>query len=298
MSKKKIIVFGGSGFLGSHVADELSNQGHKVTIIDNKSSKWTNSSQSFFKADITKPKTYESILKKNDIVFNFAAISDIETANEMPIKTVETNVLSLVKLLDLCKKYKIQKFVQASTIYVSGDHGGFYKSSKLSAETYLKEYNRILGLRYCILRYGTLYGPRSDLTNGLHSIIKKSLEKKKIIYSGSPDSMRDYIHVLDAARISVKAIEKEFENKTIIISGPESYKITDILKIISEITGIKKISFIKKDKTKLFSHYLRSPYSMEKTTDFSLKYSDNFNLDIGQGLSNLIQEIKTQYRIK
>ena len=298
MKKKNILIFGGSGFLGSHVADQLTEAGHKVTIIDQKSSPWINVKQKFFKADITKSISYETILKKNEIVFNFAAISDIETANYLPVKTVETNVLSFVKLLELCKKHKIKKFIQASTIYVSGDHGGFYKASKLSAETYLREFNRILGVKYCILRYGTLYGPRSDLTNGLHAIIKKTLEKKKIIYSGSPESMRDYIHVLDAARISIKALENEFENKTIIISGPESYKINDILKIISEITGIKKITFVKKNKSKLHSHYLRTPYSIENTSNFSLKYSDNFNLDIGQGLSSLIQEIKKKYKIK
>ena len=137
-----------------------------------------------------------------------------------------------------------------STVSVSGNHGGVYKASKLASEAYLKECNKIHGLRYCILRYGTLYGPRSDISNGLHALIKESLKKKRIIYSGNPNSMRDYIHVKDAARISGRIIKKEYDNKTLIISGPQSYKITDILNIISEITGIKKIKFTKKIKTK------------------------------------------------
>ena len=104
--------------------------------------------------------------------------------------------------------------------------------------------------------------------------------------------MRDYIHVIDAARASLKALDKEFINKTIIISGPESHKITEILKIISEITGIKKISFVKKDKVKLHSHYLKTPYSSEENSYYAFKYSDNLNVDIGQGLSALIKNLK------
>ena len=231
-------------------------------------------------------------------VFNFAAIADIEDANKKPIETVETNVLSLVKLLKACVKFKVKKFILASTVYVSGNHGGFYKASKLASEAYLKEFNKIYGLRYCILRYGTLYGPRSDISNGLHALIKESLKKKRIIYSGNPNSMRDYIHVKDAARISGRIIKKEYDNKTLIISGPQSYKITDILNIISEITGIKKIKFTKKNQNKKYSHYLRTPYNIEETETFALKLSDNLNVDIGQGLTNLVNELKTKYKLK
>ncbi len=291
-SKKKIIVFGGSGFLGSHVSDALTKDGHKVIIIDYKKSKWINKDQSFHKGDINNPKTFEHLLKKVDAIFNFAAISDIGKSNEDPEETVKINILGVVNLLNLCVKRKIKKFIQASSIYVSGNHGGFYKSSKLAAESYISEFNKIKGLNYCILRYGTLYGPRSDKTNGLHSLIENALKKNKIEYSGSPESVRDYIHVIDAARASLKALDKEFINKTIIISGPESHKITEILKIISEITGIKKISFVKKDKVKLHSHYLKTPYSSEENSYYAFKYSDNLNVDIGQGLSALIKNLK------
>ena len=298
MINKKIVIFGGSGFLGSHVADHLSHIGNKVLIIDKNKPIKLRKNQTFLRADITKKINYQLILKNTYAVFNFAAIADIEKANEMPISTVETNILSLVKLLKKCVEYKIKKFILASTVYVSGDHGGFYKASKLSSEVYLKEFNRIKGLKYCILRYGTLYGPRSDITNGLHALILNALKKNKILYSGNAESMRDYIHVEDAARISARAINKEFDNKTLIISGPQSYKIIDILKIISEITNIKKISFIKKDKNKKHSHYLRTPYNIEKIDTFALKYNDSLNVDIGQGLTNLVQELKSKYKLK
>ena len=235
MNKKKIVIIGGSGFLGSHVADYLSDQKYQVIIADKKKPEELKKNQTFHKLDLNKKINFRSLLNNSLAVFNFAAIADIEDANKKPLETVETNVLSLVRLLKECVKFKVKKFILASTVYVSGNHGGFYKASKLASEVYLREFNKIHGLKYCILRYGTLYGPRSDISNGLHALIKESLKKKKIIYSGNPNSMRDYIHVKDAARISGRVIKKDFDNKTLIISGPQSYKITDILNIISEI---------------------------------------------------------------
>ena len=298
MNNKKIVIIGGSGFLGSHVADYFSNQNYKVLIADKKKPEELKKNQKFYKLDLNKKIDFKLLLNNSLAVFNFAAIADIEDANKKPIETVETNVLSLVKLLKACVKFKVKKFILASTVYVSGNHGGFYKASKLASEAYLKEFNKIHGLRYCILRYGTLYGPRSDISNGLHALIKESLKKKRIIYSGNPNSMRDYIHVKDAARISGRIIKKEYDNKTLIISGPQSYKITDILNIISEITGIKKIKFTKKNQNKKYSHYLRTPYNIEETETFALKLSDNLNVDIGQGPTNLVNELKTKYKLK
>ena len=98
-----------------------------------------------------------------------------------PIKTVEVNVLGVLKILETCRKYKVHQYIHASTIYVSGDYGGFYKSSKLAAESYIGEYYKKYGLNYSVLRYGTIYGPRSDKNNGLHQIVKSAIEKNKII---------------------------------------------------------------------------------------------------------------------
>lgn len=296
MVKTVISVLGGSGFLGSHVCDALSIKNFEVIIIDKNKSKWINKNQKYFKADINKPETYSHILKRSKYVFNFAAIADIEEANKSPIETAKTNILSLVKILNLCSKFKIKRFIQASSVYVSGNYGGFYKSSKVAAESFVREFYRMRGLKYSILRYGTLYGPRSNETNGLYNIIKNAIIKKKIIYSGDKESERSYIHVIDAARLSTKSINKEFENKTIVISGPENINIRNILRTISEISKIKKISFVKKDKKKAFSHYVNTPYNLDNADEFTFKYSDNFNIEIGQGLKNLIKELKTKYR--
>ncbi len=291
--KKNVLVLGGSGFIGSHVADALTDKGFKVTIVDRTKSKWIKKSQTFFKGDICNPQKFASIIKKSQYVFNFAAIADIAESNNNAEATVNINVLGLVKILKLCVKYKIKKYIHASTVYVSGEHGGFYKASKLSAESYVKEFYKLKKLKYCILRYGTLYGPRANSNNGMYALIEDALKKKKIIYSGNRESMRNYIHVIDAARVSVDSLNKKFECKTIIISGSENYKIDEVLKIISEITGIKKIIYVKKNQIKKFTHYLKTPYSSEDEDDYyAMKYSDNLNVDLGQGIQRLVKELK------
>jgi len=295
--KKKIIVFGGSGFLGSHVADELSSQGFNVTIFDKKNSQWIRKDQKFIKGNILDIKSLEKAIKGSSIIFNFASISDIGEALQNPTDTAKVNILALIQILKLCVKYKIKQYVHASTIYVGGEHGGFYKSSKLASESYVEEFYKIHGLKYTILRYGTLYGPRSDKNNGLHQIIKNAILKNRVEYSGNPEAARDYINVIDAAKASSKAISKVFQNKIIIISGSETKKVRDILKMISETMSFKNnIKYLKRDKTKLHTHYIRTPYTFKDP--LVMKFNENFHIDIGQGLVNLIKELKTIYNKK
>ncbi len=288
---KKILVLGGSGFLGSHVADALTDQGFKVTIADKKKSKWINRNQTFKICDIKNNNSLNKLTKGMHAVFNFAAIADLETSLDSPIETVETNILPVVNLLKICKKNNVKRFIQASTVYVGGAYGSFYKSSKLACESYIEEFNKRYNLDYSILRYGTIYGPRSEKTNSVYQIVKNALIKKSIEYGGNPEIVRDYIHVFDAAKASVKSLGNDFKNKKIIISGNQTIKVKDLLKIVTEILNInKKIKYVKKNKVRLFSHYTSTPYSMEQT--LVMKYNSKMNIDIGQGLMHLIKDLK------
>ena len=150
----KITVTGGSGFLGSHVADELSLRGHKVSIFDKKKSKWIKKNQKMYVGDILNFKHLENSIKGSDVVFHFAALADIDQALKEPIKTANINILGTINVLELCRKYGVKRFVHASTIYVNSAEGGFYRSSKKAAEDYVEEYKKNYGLDYTILRFG------------------------------------------------------------------------------------------------------------------------------------------------
>ena len=94
----KILVIGGSGFLGSHVSDCLSQNGFKVTIYDIKKSKWLRKDQKMIIGNISNDKRLEQAIKGNSFVYNFAAISDIDFASERPRETVEVNILGTARI--------------------------------------------------------------------------------------------------------------------------------------------------------------------------------------------------------
>ena len=137
----KVVVLGGSGFIGSHVADELSQKGHQVKIFDKKKSKWIRNDQEMYIGDILNSDQLESVFKGADIVFNFAALADINQALKKPLDTVKVNILGTVLSLELCRKHNIKRYIYASTIYVNSVEGGFYRSSKKAAEDYIEDGN-------------------------------------------------------------------------------------------------------------------------------------------------------------
>ena len=201
-----IIVFGGSGFLGSHVADKLSEQGHAVTIFDLKKSEYLRPDQKMVVGDIKKISDITGAIKGNEIVYNFSAIADLDDARKKPLETAEVNIIGNLHILENCKINNVKRYIFASTVYVYSRSGSFYKCSKKAAEDYIQEYQKKFDTDYTILRYGSLYGPRSNLSNGLTKIIYDSIKNKKVIYRGSPETMREYIHVEDAAISSVEAM--------------------------------------------------------------------------------------------
>src|SRR6185437_699795 len=103
---------------------------------------------------------------------------------------------------------------------------------------YVEEYQRAYGIDFTILRYGSLYGPRSDATNGLYRIVCSALDTGSISYEGNPESIREYIHVDDAARASVVALGDEFRNESVMITGHEPMRVLDLLKMLAEIMGM------------------------------------------------------------
>lgn len=284
-----ILVVGGSGLLGSYVCDELTRNNHNVIILDKTKSLYLKQKQKQIIADIKNIKEDTSLLQKIDYVYFFSGMSDLNECRTKPSETVIENILSLVNFLKLCHANKIQRFIYASSVYVNSREGNFYKSSKLACESYIKEFNRVYGLNYTILRYGSIYGPRSDNRNGLFRILENAIYKKKLIYDGSPDAVREYIHVNDAAKTSVDILSTEYKNQTLILTGQEPMKISDLLKTIAEILN-KNYKIIFKNKKNISGHYNLSPYSYEE--DVNLKLRRNSYIDMGQGLIQLINYIK------
>jgi UDP-glucose 4-epimerase len=285
----KFLVIGGSGFLGSHIADELTNCGYEVTILDKQYSKWINSKQQMVVGNLLDLDFLNRLISGFDYVYHFAALSDLNDARCRPLESATINILGTINVLEACKNNKIKRLFYASSIYVNSRDGGFYRCSKIAAESYIEEYYNEYGLNYTILRYGSLYGSRSDNHNGLWRIISRALQTKIISFEGSSESLREYIHVTDAAIASVSALDQQFENKQLVLTGQEPMKLNDLLHMIAEILGD---GYTVEFGEKYSGHYIRTPYSYKK--DFAKKYIPPTHIDLGQGILELIKEIENQ----
>jgi UDP-glucose 4-epimerase len=149
----------------------------------------------------------------------------------------------------------------------------------------------VYGLNYTILRYGSLYGPRADNSNGLYRIVKSALDKGIVEYAGDINSMREYIHVEDAAKASVDILANEFKNENIVLTGQEPMRVLEMLKMLAEILGLNKktIKFIEDNYE---GHYIRTPYAYQPK--LGKKYIPPVHVDLGQGLLQVVDEISRQ----
>ncbi len=284
---KKILITGGSGFLGSHVADAFSDSGYLVTIFDKKESSWRRKNQKFIKGDILDEKKVGEVIKNFDAVLHFAGASDIDEANKDPLNTIKSNIIGTSNILEACSKSKISRLIFASSIYVYSDHGGFYRSTKQACELLIENYYKEKKLNFTILRFGSLYGRRANRFNWINNIIYQALTKNKMERHGSGDEIRDYIHVFDAAKACVSILDEKFKNKYVMLKGSQTIKIKDLMKMIKEIINKNiKIKFLPQINEE---HYEITPYSFRPRT--ALKYIADTQMDLGEGVLDTVYEV-------
>ncbi len=294
MNARKIVVFGGAGFLGSHVADALSETGHRVTLFDLKPSPYPKKGQRVIVGDIGNDKDVEAAVRGSEVVYNFAGIADLQEAHKNPLATIRANILGNGVILEACAKHKVKRYVFASTLYVYSQAGSFYSASKQACEAYIENYRRYHGLEYTILRFGSLYGSRASGDNTVDRLIRQALTEGRMSYAGSGDETREYIHVEDAARYSVEILAAEYANQNLIITGHQAIKVRELMEMISEMLGGGiRLEFKKADPSKgLDTHYCRTPYSF--TPRLGRKLIGRQYTDLGQGLLRCIEEIHHQ----
>lgn len=284
---EKVIVFGGSGFLGSHIADVLTEKGYQVALFDIKPSPYLKDGQEMIIGDILDSDFVENAISGCDIVYNLAGIADIDECVQRPIDTIRYNILGNSIVLEASRKAKIKRFIFASSVYVYSQTGSIYKSSKQAAESFIEDYNKLFGLPYTIVRYGSLYGNRADERNSIYRLIKESLIAKKIEYHGSGEEIREYIHVEDAANASVEILSPIYENQHIILTGNQTIKYKDLLNMINEMLG-GEIEIIYSN-SKSETHYQITPYSFNPK--LGKKLVSTYYVDMGQGILNIMSEI-------
>ena len=287
MSNEIAVVFGASGFLGSHVADALSAAGYQVRLFDQSQSPYLKPDQEMIVGDIMDLDQVIAAAKGAAFVYNFAAIADIDEAHHKPIATATINVMGNMHVLEAARLAGVRRYIFASSVYVYSESGSFYRASKQAAERFTETYHERYGMEYNILRYGSLYGRRSDLRNGIYRMLHEAIADHSITYKGSGDAMREYIHVEDAARMSVQVLAPEFANNHIILTGQEKLKIKDVMTMIAEIMPWPvTLNF---DDANTLHHYKITPYAFQPRIGRKLVLNEH--VDLGQGLLDCLREL-------
>lgn len=257
---EKILITGGAGFIGSHVADALLEKGYEVVVIDNLSSgskKNLDKRVKFYKADITDKKIAKIFAKeKPEAVFHFAAQINVRDSVKDPIFDANVNILGSLNVLENCKNFKVKKVIFSSSggaIY--GDTDVFptpetakevplspYAIAKLSVEKYLYFYYKSFGLDFVALRFANVYGPRQNSKGeaGVVSIFfEKMLNGQQPTIFGDGRQTRDFIFVKDIAKAGLLALEKD---ETGIFNLGTAVE-TDINNIFSKMNVLVDLKF-------------------------------------------------------
>ncbi len=249
-----ILVTGGAGFIASHIVDRYIDLGHKVSIIDNLSSgkkRNINPRAAFYQLDISSPEIEEVFKKeKPHVVNHHAAQIDVRKALEDPVFDAGINIMGSLRLLEQSVKYKVNKFIFASSggaIYGEGDKRELpfkedslfrpespYGISKLTVEKYLYAYRHTNNISYTVLRYGNVYGPRQDHTGeaGVVAIfISTMLASNPPNIYGNGEQLRDYVFVEDVVQANELALTKG-EGKSFNIGTSCGRSVNEIFKYL------------------------------------------------------------------
>jgi UDP-glucose 4-epimerase len=286
--KEKAVVIGGSGFLGSHLADALTGAGYAVSIFDVRPSPWLKSDQEMILGNIRDEDALYKCITGARYVYHLAGIADIAEAARSPRATVEQNIIGSTVVLECCLHAKVERVLFASTLYVYSQQGSFYRVSKQAVELLIEAYNERYGLEYTILRYGSLYGPRAPEWNGLKRYVTQAVREGRISYPGSGEERREYVHVKDAALLSVEALAPDHANQCLTLTGTQVLNSKELLRMIQEIMGGKvKITFSPELRDP--EHYEMTPYRF--TPRVARKIVPSVFVDIGQGILDLVEEV-------
>lgn len=257
MNKKKALVTGGAGFIGSHIVDRLLDIGHKVVVIDNQSSDghdnyyWNDKCENY-KYDICDFQKIAPLFQGVDYVFHLAARASVQSSIDNPIPTIQTQVLGTINVLEASRLHGIEKLVYSSTSAVYGNENKIpnkeimrenplnpYAIGKLSGEQLVKSYYNLYGLKTVAFRYTNVYGERARHVGTYAPVISKflklKLQNEHLTIFGDGKQKRDFIHVSDVvnANISITHTELNSWGDVYNIGYGENFSIQEIADFIS-----------------------------------------------------------------
>ena len=254
----KILVTGGAGFIGSHVVDLFIAQGFEVVIVDDLSTGRAsnlNPAAKFYKMDIRDPKLREVFeTEKPDYVSHHAAQMDVRRSVAQPLFDADVNILGSINLIEAAKAVNLKRFIYISTggaVYGEPERVPVeetdpinpicqYGASKHTVEHYLFMYHYNYGLKYTVLRYPNVFGPRQD-PHGEAGVVAiftgKMMAGEQVVINGDGEQTRDYVYVGDCARANLLAATVEHKPGIYNIGWGLPTSVNDIFSALAKVTG-------------------------------------------------------------
>ena len=296
---EKVLITGGAGFIGSHIADRFLENGYMVLAADNlvtgNIDNIKNKDIKFFNVDIRDKEKLEKLFndEKPDYVMHLAAQVSVSSSVEDVLYDAEENITALINILELCKKYNTKKIVFSSTAAVYGipeevpsKEGNSaaplspYGLSKLTGEEYIKMYSRLFGVSYVILRYANVYGPRQSAHGeaGVVSIFNDKIKVNSDIFiEGDGLQTRDFVYVKDVSKANYICAVEDIKNETFNVSTNTDISILDLFNTMKKYSGYTK-NAVYKDERK--GDIRNSRLDNSRLLNFT-SWSPEYNLDKG-----------------
>lgn len=309
----KILVTGVAGFIGSHLAERLIKEGHKVVGVDcftdyypraikesNIKKLRSDSSFDFHDADILEI-NLDTVLQNIDVVYHEAAQAGVRASWGASFKIyTENNVRATQRLLEAAKTARLKKFIYASSSSVYGDAESYptheemkpmpispYGVTKLAAEHLCYLYYKNFGIPTVSLRYFTVYGPRQRPDMAFHKFIKAILNDEEIPVFGDGNQTRDFTYIDDIIDANISAMNAEATGEVFNIGGGSRITVNDTIAIIERVCEKNaKKKYIEKQKGDVI-HTAADISKAEKFLDYAPKY------DIEKGIANEVAWLRS-----
>lgn len=287
----KILVTGGYGFIGSHIAERFYKEGHSISILDNLSNgskERVDFKHKSIVADVENEICEQYFQSQGfDVVVHCAAQTSVPASVEHPVQDAESNVVGLVNMLHLSSKYRVKKFLFFSSAAVFGDVHHLpikeghpmnpttpYGMSKMLGELYCEKWSSLHGLSTLIFRLSNVYGPgqaTSHESGVISKFVQASLKNNGVVVYGDGEQTRDYIHVGDVVEAVYRATISQLTGTYHLSTNTQ----TTVNELINEMKEIQPFAGVKYEEAKQgdIRHSRLDNAELKKMIDWAPKYS-------------------------